>query len=259
MKKKILVIHQGALGDLVLTFPALISLKHEEGASVALLCTNELGKIAHELDVVDEYFPLESARFYCLFSEEMTPVVKEFIDDYDSVVLISFSDVIEQHLRQNHRGEVHRISPRPPVEEETHVTLHLIRQLQRKRLLKNSCGLELQKRAHSPSTSDPPKADRDLRELRSEPLSITSIMDGNLLRQERLVVIHPGAGSQKKRWPLKNFIQVAVAIRGMNLGEVVFVIGPAESDLAPFIIIFNTPSACGGVKSGDICRDYGIR
>jgi len=26
-----------------------------------------------------------------------------------------------------------------------------------------------------------------------------------------------------------------------------------------FIIIFNTPSACGGVKSGDICRDYGIR
>jgi hypothetical protein len=26
-----------------------------------------------------------------------------------------------------------------------------------------------------------------------------------------------------------------------------------------FIMIFNTPSACGGVKSGDIYRDYGIR
>jgi len=235
MKKKILVIHQGALGDLVLIFPALMSLKHEEKASVALLCTNGLGKIAHELNVVNEHFSLERARFYCLFSEEMTPVVKEFINDYDTVVLISFSDVIERHIRQNHRGKVHRISPRPPVEEETHVTLHLIRQLQRKRLLKNTCGFEPQKRVHSPSASGPPKADRELQSLRSKPLSITSNMDGSLLRKERFVVIHPGAGSQKKRWPLKNFIQVAAAIRGMNLGEVVFIIGPAESDLAPFI------------------------
>ncbi|MEE9401651.1 MAG: hypothetical protein V3V47_00480, partial [Desulfobacteria bacterium] len=60
MTKKILVIHQGALGDLVLNFPALVSLKHEKKASVALLCSSELGKTAHELNIVDAHFSLES-------------------------------------------------------------------------------------------------------------------------------------------------------------------------------------------------------
>jgi heptosyltransferase-3 len=209
MTEKILVIHQGALGDLVLNFPALVSLKQEKKASVALLCSSDPGKIAHELNVVDVHFSLESARFCSLFYEEMTPVVKEFISDYDTIISISFSDAIESHLRQNHGGKVHKISPRPPVEEETHVALHMMRQMQAKGLL-DECGLRI--------------ADCGLRKSKIRGL-----------REKNLIIMHPGAGSPRKRWPVENFIQVATIIRGMNLGEVVFVLGPAESDLAPFI------------------------
>jgi len=209
MTEKILVIHPGALGDLVLSFPALESLKHEKKASVALLCSSEVGKIAHELNVVDAHFSLERARFSSLFHEDMTPIVKEFISDYDTIILISLSDTIEGHLRQNHSGKVYKISPRPPVQEETHVAIYITRQFEAKGLLEE-CGMRI---------ADCGMAKSKIRDL----------------REKKLIIMHPGAGSPRKRWPLESFVQVAAIIRGMNLGEVVFVVGPAESDLAPFI------------------------
>ena len=212
MKEKILVIHQGALGDLVLSFPALVLLKHRKKASVALLCPSGSGKIARELNVVDGHFPLESARFCSLFSKDITAFVKEFICNHDTIILISFSAATEHHIRQNHAGRVHRISPRPPVDEETHVALHLIRQMEgylqsqesKAGDVVSSCCDELVKQVQS--------------------------------RQENgFLVIHPGAGSPRKRWPVEDFIRVATIIKGMNLGKVVFLVGPAESDLAPII------------------------
>jgi ADP-heptose:LPS heptosyltransferase len=223
MMEKILVIHQGALGDLVLNFPALVSLKQEKKASVALLCSSDPGKTAYELNVVDAHFSLESARFCSLFHEEMTPVVKEFMSDYDTIILISFSDAIESYLRQNHGGKVHKISPRPPVEEETHVALHIIRQLETKGLLAEcglriaDCGMWTRSGACAKSKIQNPKS-----EMRDLP-------------EKNLIIMHPGAGSPRKRWPVENFIRVATIISGMNLAEVVFVVGPAESDLAPLV------------------------
>lgn len=207
MREKILVIHQGALGDLVLNFPALLSLKQEKKASVTLLCSSGLGKIAYELNVVDTHFSLESARFCSLFYEEMTPVVKEFISDYDTIILISFSDAIEGRLRQNHSGEVHKITPRPTVEDETHVAQYIIKQLEAKGLLREGV---------SPSTSHP-------------------VEQRQSLREKSLIIMHPGAGSSRKRWPVENFIQVASFIGGMSHGKVVFIVGPAESGLARLI------------------------
>ncbi|MBW1675262.1 MAG: glycosyltransferase family 9 protein [Deltaproteobacteria bacterium] len=212
MTEKILVIHPGALGDLVLSFPVLVSLKHEKKASVAFLCSSDPGKIAHELNVVDAHFSLERARFSSLFHEEMTPVVKEFISDYDTIILISLSDTIEGHLRQNHSGKVYKISPRPPVQEETHVAIYITRQFEAKGLL-DECGV----RGMFSSRQAQPCAKSEIRNPKSK------------------IIMHPGAGSPRKRWPLESFVQVAAIIRGMNLGEVVFLVGPAESDLTPFI------------------------
>jgi heptosyltransferase-3 len=214
MTRQILVIHQGSIGDLVLSFPALLSLRHDKNVSVGLLCSSGLGKIAYEQNLVDAYFSLESTRFVSLFHEEMTPSVKTFIDGYDTIILFSRSDGVEHHLRENHAGEVHRISPRPPVDEETHVALHLMRQFETKCL------------SMDPGT------------FRSIPPEAPSISPGLLQsspRQNGLLIIHPGAGSPRKRWPVENFLQTARMIRELNCGEVAFVVGPAELDLAPVI------------------------
>ncbi len=214
MKEKILVIHQGALGDSVLNFPVFISLKRERKASVALLCSNELGNTARALNIVDALFSLENARFSTLFGGEMTPFVRTFINKYDIIILMSFSDAVEHHLRQNYGGEVHRICPRPPVDEEVHVALHLMKQLRAKGLLTSSDIF----------FSCPSKG-----------MPISSSHGASMPQQEHMVVMHPGAGSARKRWPVKNFVEAAMVIKGENLGDVVFLVGPAESDLAPVV------------------------
>ena len=223
MTKKILVIHPGALGDVVLSFPALVSLKHEKKASVALLCSTDSGRIAHELNVVSKHFSFESACFSSLFHQEMTPRLKEFICGYDTITLISLSDTIEGHLRQNHGGKVHRISPRPPVEEETHVAMYIIRQLQNRNLL-DKCATR-----NAANVLKPTGAIRNL----TPPFcgQVVGQMEGF----PKKVVIHPGAGSLRKRWSVEHFIEVATSMKGMDLGEVVFLLGPAELDLAPLL------------------------
>ena len=235
MTKKILVIHPGALGDVVLSFPALVSLKHENKASVALLCSSDSGKIAHKLNVVSKRFSFESAFFSSLFHQEMTRGVKEFLGDFDTITLISLSDTIEDHLRQNHGGKVHRISPRPPVEEETHVGMYIIRQLEDQSLL-NKCATR-----NAANALKPTGAMRNLHigTPEFEMGNGTSLFYKQVLGQieglPKKVVIHPGAGSPRKRWPVEHFIEVATFMRGMDLGEVVFMLGPAESDLAPLL------------------------
>ncbi len=49
-KNHILVIHHGALGDVVSTFPALLRLKKLYG-SIAIICQNSIGQLAQELNV----------------------------------------------------------------------------------------------------------------------------------------------------------------------------------------------------------------
>jgi ADP-heptose:LPS heptosyltransferase len=231
MKQRVLVIHQGALGDLILSFPALLSLKNERKVSIDLLCSGDLGKIARELGVVEACLPLESGRFSALFCTKMTPPVKRFLTDYDAVILISFSNAIEHFMQENHGGEVHRITPRPPVDEKTHVAIHLMRQFQAKGLLPSPGCFHL---------------------FLSEGVSISPDPDVNFSRKEQLVVLHPGAGSKRKRWAVENFVQAATVIQRENLGEVVFLVGPAESELGPVI----TSAAKGRFRVHSTCDPH---
>ena len=189
------------MGDVILSFPALRCLKQEKNASVTLLCKDQVGRIACELSVVRTHLPIESACFASLFSRDMNAAAKEFISLFDTVVLISFSDEMEDQIRKNNGRQTYRITPRPPAEEETHVAIHIMKQMQEKGVLTDSKDIAFH--ANCPN--------------------------------ENLLLIHPGAGSQRKRWALDNFIELAGAMRHMNGAKVVFLLGPAESDLQPFV------------------------
>jgi ADP-heptose:LPS heptosyltransferase len=209
MMEKILVIHQGALGDLVLSFPALISLKDEKEAFVCLLCKEELGKMAHKLGVVDAHSSLESARLATLFSKEMTPFVKRFIGDFNTLVLLSFSESMEHHVRRNFSGEVFRIGPRSLADDETHVADSLARAFKDKGLIRNPpAGSWCEKLAMGPRIRE---AEKDS------------------------FLIHPGAGSSRKLLPSEFFLQLAARLDMMNPGKVSFIIGPAELEMASII------------------------
>ena len=57
----LLIIHQGALGDLVLTFPAIIGLR-KKFSRIDVLCQCQQGKLAAKLGLVEKWYPLEQLQ-----------------------------------------------------------------------------------------------------------------------------------------------------------------------------------------------------
>jgi heptosyltransferase-3 len=213
MCEEILVIHQGALGDVLLSLPALLALKRERQARLAMLCQDQIGRVARDLQVAAVHFPVESARFCGLFAGEMSHDIRTFIDHYDAIVSFGFSDDMRHHMGRHHRGRTYRISPRPPAGEEAHVAGHIRRQFEAEGLLRKRGHCRMWEAATQDGEREESKG----------------------LRQRDLVLIHPGAGSPRKRWALDNFMKVAWALRDGHGANVVFLLGPAECDLLPLV------------------------
>jgi hypothetical protein len=213
-------------------------LKEERNTSVVLLCKDQVGEIARALEIVDGHLPIEGARFCALFSRELSHDLKRFLRDYDTIVLVGFSSEMEKGIRENHRGKTCRITPRPPAGEETHVAIHVIKQMQAEGLLRNTGNLRLQIGGFGLYKSGP-LLRRKSRIQNGKPrgeqrvsLPCQGAIDERESRQSgNILVIHPGSGSKRKEWPLENFIEVAVAFSRGSSEDVVLLIGPAEKDL----------------------------
>ena len=61
-EKNLLIIHQGALGDFILTFPAISRLR-KYFKPIDVLCQSQLGKLAGTLGLTENWFPTEAAYF----------------------------------------------------------------------------------------------------------------------------------------------------------------------------------------------------
>jgi ADP-heptose:LPS heptosyltransferase len=240
MKESLLVIHQGALGDVVLGFPTLVTLKEERQASLVLLGHNQIGRLAQGLGIVDRHFRIESARFCGLFAHDLSPEMREFTSQFDGIVVVSFSDDMAKRIRPHHAGQVFTISPRPPVEEETHVALHVAKQLGASGLVNKD---RLITAIMSYLANSPPPPGKKEEPLDVPPLAQSTLVGDNSVFPEAhlngvyteqkngLFVIHPGAGSSRKRWGIDNFVTLAEVLKKKDSGDVVFLIGPAEKDL----------------------------
>ena len=199
-----------------------------------MLCQDEVGKVACDLKVVTGHFPVESARFCGLFAKEMPHDMQAFIDHYDTTVLIGFSDDMGRCISEHHRGRSCRITPRPPSGEEVHVASHITRQLEIKGLLTKSGDWDVR---HGEQGRWESKMEVGKWKIgaRVSSLQHQRFEDSLGLQEQGPMLIHPGTGSRRKRWAVDNFIAVARNMREMNGEKVVFLLGPAESDLLPAI------------------------
>ena len=236
--KKLLIVHQGALGDMVLTFPAIIRLRKAFGR-IDLLCQSQLGKAARALGIADNAFPLESALFSSLWSDAPAPKAKQILGAYDEILLFSFSEQLEQAVGRITGGTPCRISPRPDVGEAIHVAEHILAGLETRGLLDGNQDPAI------PVHGGRPRAEHD---------------PANIL-------IHPGSGSGRKNWPFRNFIEAERLFMADGMRPE-FVIGPAEdflesllkegrdrivhriSDLTEMIALFENAGGFVGNDSG---------
>ena len=205
-ENRLLIIHQGALGDFVVTFPILKALRTTI-PRIDGICRSSFGRLAVDLGVLDASYPLESARFASLYAERIDPEVVTLMSSYRSILLFSFSELLEKSVKKINGPQVFRILPWPDMSQKNHITEFLARQVR-------NCNL-LGKEAHR-------RFSRALFHLK-----------GDAKRKRRSgarAIISPGAGSVKKRWPLERFMMVAAELKKRGLRPSIL-LGPAEVDL----------------------------
>lgn len=225
-EKKLLIFHQGALGDFVLTFPALIRLK-QHFSRIDAICKPQLGDLAKGLRLVDSWFSQDAARFASLFSDAIDPGVKSLLEAYDEIILFSFSEQLEKAINEMRSHSVYRIPPRPKNSDKTHIVIHLLKSL-------SGCGLIGED--DEPGSLELPSLYNPTEVFYKTPHS-------------QRILLHPGAGSSRKMWALSNFLKLEVSLKADKYRPE-YVIGPAEEFLGTELLDDN-----GGKRTVHVTED----
>lgn len=199
----LLVVHQGALGDFAATFPVFRALGAVLGPLDGIL-RDSFGRLAQHLGLIRHYQPLEAARFASLYNPPLHPDVRRLICGYRRILLLSFSATLEASVRTAARRVI-RIPPWPSAHERVRVARYLADRLAQAGVFAN-------------------------RERRQFETALTGGAGPLPQAPRQRVLLAPGAGSPKKRWPLSNFLLLAESLEQENLRPAIL-LGPAEEDL----------------------------
>jgi heptosyltransferase III len=208
--KNLLIIHQGALGDVVTSFTSLLLLR-ERYSQIDLISRHSVGRIAENLKVIDRSFSLEAAAFSSLFGkkqEKFNDRIITFLKNYDNIILFSFSKDLAENIKHASGKIVFQIPPRPQPSEKFHVAQYLISCMVDAKLIKG-------------------KTENNLLDAYQD------FRDPDV--REKKVLIHPGSGSRMKNWPLQNFLKLGKLLSNDGF-EPLFILGPAEDGVAETIL-----------------------
>lgn len=199
----LLIVHPGALGDLVSIFPLIQTLRGRF-QRLGILAQSSLGRLVAAEGLVNDWHPIEAAWMATLFAGEPSPEARRILSPFGSILVFSYSEALAACLQGIAGARTYRLPPRPPSEERIHVADFI-----KANLLSWSLITE----------KDWNAADHQ------ENLSVRQRAS-----HTRLVTLHPGAGSLRKRWPLEGFFEAAENLQRAGwIPE--FMIGPAEEDL----------------------------
>ena len=214
-KGLILVLHRGALGDVILSLPFLAALpRHFNLSSLTLVGSPSILKLIGNQSFVDSvqdfgrsdwaglYLnpPLVSERFRCFLFKHRAVVVLARGDE----------DEVASGLGLLGLAPVMLAPSRPPEDRGAHLVDHMfavtgVRPLEVPTLIRPSGdGLALARQ----------------------------FLETNGLDSRRFFTLHPGSGSGHKNWSLDNWLSLAAEAAGRTGLVPVLLLGPAEEKLA---------------------------
>jgi ADP-heptose:LPS heptosyltransferase len=212
--ERLLIWHQGALGDLVLAGPALAALsRHYAGARITALGHPERwGLYARSLPL-DGVWDSGEARWLHLFSDgDVPPPIKERLARFQLALVFSPhpQTILQARLHQAGIPAVHWLPSFPETGVEAVAALQA-RQL---------AGLGLD------SVPGPFKLEVGLDQDEELP---------ELPGPGPWLAVAPGSGHLRKNWPLAHYYEVSRAL-GWEYGlHTVWLAGPAEGEMLPYL------------------------
>jgi len=215
--QKILVIHQGALGDFLCFLPALASLRRSiPHAHVTLMGYPRILELAEGRYYGDAVVSVEGAEVALLYQERKRPprAFEDFLRTFQLICVVgSGKGPFVRNLQAISGARVVAVPPFPPRGEKVHMVDHLLS-------LPRCMGL--------PVPGDVPElrlSDKD--RVEAQRLLGSLGIDS----ESRLIAIHPGSGSPAKVWPIERFRTLAQALRPAYKAMILFIMGPGEEQV----------------------------
>lgn len=218
---RIVVVHQGALGDFLLTVPVLEALHR----SYPLIQLDLWSKPEHVALLAEKPFmgntpPPDDSALFPFFRDELWHVatIPRFLEDARAILIFgqAGSRVLGERLSARLPCPVHWLQSFPGPGSCQHVHQFLLKQCRRLGWPLGD-GLPQLK----PSAHDLASAQAGLREHNPTGLG-------------KPIFIHPGSGGLRKIWPLSNWWMLLRFLRGSYPYPVFLTLGPADERLRNF-------------------------
>ena len=226
--ERILIIHQGALGDFICCLPALASLRQAlPHAHVTLMGYPRILQVAENRYYADAVISVDTAHMALLYQEgqEYPTALRDFFGTFQLIGLIGLNrNPFVENLRKISRARVLVIPPFPPEGEAVHMVDHLS-------LLPRCLGFPMQQEFPQ------------LVLLERDRVAATAFLqDRGIGPDATLIGIHPGSGSPAKTWPLERFLELAGTLVGEYRAQILFIVGPGEEEIKQKLLRLDGPN-----------------
>ena len=209
--KRILVIRGGAIGDFILTLPALAALREAyPNAQIEILGYKHIAALAENRFFAQHVRSIESALLSRFFAKDadLPAELMRYLAEFDLIVsyLYDPDQIFEMNLRRS--GARRTVRGPAKIETSSHAAQQLARPVE-------ELGLPIPNFAPRlyPSSEDRHRAREFLAGLAGP-----------------VAAFHPGSGSDKKNWPLQKWIELGNYLLRNFDGSLLIVSGEADED-----------------------------
>lgn len=210
-KPRILVIRGGAIGDFILTLPAIRLLREAfPNAHLEILGYKHIVALAEDRFYADAAQSIEYGAMAGFFIPNGTlePDLMKYFASFQQVVSYLFDPdgIFENNLRR--AGVKNILKAYAKIDDSEHATRQLARPLQSLALYLEEEGAKVY-----PSDEDREAAREVLAQVNGRPL----------------LAIHPGSGSAKKNWPVERWVELGQKALGSEARPMILLVG-GEAD-----------------------------
>ena len=236
IKSRILVIRGGAIGDFILTLPAIAALRRQfPHAHLEVLGYPHIAQLAVAGGLADRVQPIEARGLAGFFARGGTlePDLMDYFSEFDLVIsyLYDPDEIFKTNICRCAVGQFIVGPHRPDETERLHATKVYLKPLERLAIF----------------DADPvPRL-----VLNCQNSSGRADLPVSLDAQQRVptITFHPGSGSEKKNWPEAKWAGLIQQVMATTLWNLLLVGGEAEGERLRRLAAALPPARCSIVQS----------